>query len=139
MATELRVGRHPAAVVDGDILHVRWSGELSASDLRALMQWGIETTQARGAAFYLGDMEGVTGIPPEARKALMEYRDVPTFAGSSMYGGPFRIRMLTELVINAFRILSPSAPPAQIFAKEPDARAWLLAHREGLRARPRGA
>ncbi|WP_437686901.1 STAS/SEC14 domain-containing protein [Sorangium sp. So ce176] len=76
-------------------------------------------------------------VPPSSRKALAEGLRHVRFAAVAIFGASFSVRVISTLAMKSVQILTRQSYPVEFFDTEAEARAWLLAQRDAIRAQRR--
>ncbi|XXT16920.1 STAS/SEC14 domain-containing protein [Sorangium sp. So ce429] len=106
------------------------TGRAIAVACRRLMDSGREV-------LVLSDAHRTGTITPSARKAMADGLRGVRFDAIAVFGASFPLRVVSTLAAKTVQILTGQSYPVEFFATEADARAWLLARRDALRARRR--
>ncbi len=120
----------------------RWviAGDIDAPEVRRLV--AQQKAVMEGAPYFiqLVDMSRVGRVTPEARKVSVEKQRDVNVVGTAIFGASLHVRMIAQLAIKASAVLGYAKAgdtPAQFFATEAEARAWIAARRrEVLVQRP---
>lgn len=124
---------HLELSVEGDVLYGRVRGEYDVA-CEMHMCAAREALQERyGYRLILCDLNGLSGMAPEARRMLVAWSRRQTRPGVvALSGASFTMRTLTALVLRAVRALAHRGPDFAFFATNEEALAWLAGERERL-------
>ncbi|XXX78207.1 STAS/SEC14 domain-containing protein [Sorangium sp. So ce134] len=119
------------------ILRVALRGDLTEDRARAVI--GALRRMAEGGrdVLVLADARHMGSIPASARKVSAEEMRTARIDAVAIIGASFSMRVVLTLVAKGVHLLTGQLYPQQLFDTEEEARAWLLAQRDALRARRR--
>ncbi len=107
-------------------------------DVDRLLSYERMVRAEHGYSLVLVDASAMGAMTPQARKHAADVMTAdPGYVGAlAIYGAPFLIRTLINLILRATALISKaSAQPMEYFAKRVDAIAWLHTQRRFLQAR----
>lgn len=126
MANETHeVGTHLITIEDAGIFHARWRGIYELSDVIEIIRLGVEAQERFGNIFVIMDLSEAVDATHEARRHMMRYSDQKPFLGTAYVGGPFKIRVMANLVSRAWNLVREVKHPVKNFETEAEARAWI--------------
>ena len=119
------LGTHEFRIED-DVLHVKWVGEFTVSDMQRLNQLITDLRQKHQLVFHLVDGTKGHGLSAEARRWSVAHTSPSNRAdGIACFGFNSMMRAISTLLVRAIAILSKRTAPTRFFATEAEARAWL--------------
>lgn len=116
-----------------DLVRVRWTGPLTGAALDGARAYSNALRAEFGhelirAIVLVGED---ADIDKRARKDLLEASRDPFWNGTAIVGGPRRVRVLVELVINAIELITKKATPVTFVNDEAEGVAWLAGPKSG--------
>jgi hypothetical protein len=121
--------------IEGDILFLKWTGELSPSDVRATLQVMEGILAEHKWVFMVIDAQDATSWGREARKIVIEWPYQGRIGAVAHFGASLTIRALAGIVIGALKVLRLKSPPPSYFgADEKEALACVEKRRRELMA-----
>jgi hypothetical protein len=112
--------------IEGAILHVKWVGEFTVSDMQRLNELITELHKAHKLVFQLVDGSRGHGLSAEARRWSVAHTSALNRAdGIACFGFNSMMRAISTLLVRAIAIVSKQSAPIRFFAAECEARAWL--------------
>ncbi|WP_437828656.1 STAS/SEC14 domain-containing protein [Sorangium sp. So ce1153] len=112
-------------------------GDISEDTARAIADACRRLMDSGREVLVLSDASRTGTILPSARKAMADSLRGVRFDAIAVFGGSFPLRVVSTLAAKTVQILTGQSYPVEFFATEAEARAWLLARRDALRARQR--
>ncbi|MGK3986111.1 STAS/SEC14 domain-containing protein [Sorangium sp. So ce136] len=109
-------------------------GDISEDTARAIAAACRRLMESGREVLVLSDASRTGTILPSARKAMAEGLRGVHFDAIAVFGGSFPLRVVSTLAAKTVQILTGQSYPVEFFATEAEARAWLLARRDALRA-----
>ncbi len=117
------------------ILRVALHGDLTDDRARAVVGALRRVAESGREVLVLADADHTGALPPSARKAVAEELRSVRIDAVAILGAGFSLRVILTLLAKGVQILTGQSYPQQFFGTEAEARAWLLAQRDALRAR----
>ncbi|MDI1448552.1 STAS/SEC14 domain-containing protein [Polyangium sp. 6x1] len=131
--TVLHFGDHCVKFVAPDVVIAEFRTFTNAEDVVALTDVLRAVKEREGQLFTLVDLSGVTTVPQRVRTAGA--RIVPAYDALAFVGAGFGLRVITEMVMRATKVLSPELSfPYAFFDDHAAAFAWLQTHRRAREA-----
>lgn len=124
-----RVGLHQL-VIEQDIVLVRLRGDCNLSDAKQICDELVALIGRWGRVYLLHDLTLAGSIPPESRRFLADWNKLYTLGGVANFGGSAAVRMVTLLLMNAYRLIRSGGTPLTYVGSEAEARAWIAAQRQ---------
>lgn len=126
MANEVfEVGPHTITIEDEGIMHVRWRGLNELDHCIEIMRIGLLAQERFGNVYVVMNLEEATDATHEARRHMIKYSDQRPFLGIAYVGGPFKIRVMVNLVSRAWNLVRAEQHPVKTVDNEAEARAWI--------------
>ncbi|WP_437620640.1 STAS/SEC14 domain-containing protein [Sorangium sp. So ce1151] len=119
------------------ILRVEVHGDLTDDRARAVVGALRRVAESGREVLALADMRHTGAIPASARKVMAEELRTARPDAVAIIGAGFSLRVVVALLAKGVHMLTGQPYPQQFFGTEGEARAWLLAQRDALRARRR--
>ncbi|XXX78206.1 STAS/SEC14 domain-containing protein [Sorangium sp. So ce134] len=119
------------------ILRLTIHGELTADRWRAILVVLRRVAESGRDVLVLADARHMGPIPGPVRKVLADEVRNARIDAVALFGASFPVRTIVTLLAKGIHMLTGLPYPQQFFAAEAEARAWLLAQRDALRARRR--
>ncbi|WP_437715615.1 STAS/SEC14 domain-containing protein [Sorangium sp. So ce448] len=116
------------------ILRVEIHGEVTEDRVRAVLTAVRRVAESGRDVLVLADARHMGPIPPSARKAVTQEVRSTHIDAVAMIGASFSLRVIVALLAKGVQLLTGQPYPQQFFDTEGEARAWLLARRDALRA-----
>jgi len=131
--TVAEIGKH-SIHIQGGILHVLFSGRVSAADAVAMRQRVCDAGDRFGKLGALVALDGLSEFDAGARTHFARADRPYPFYATAFYGGSFGARMLVTTILRAGSRIAPRMFPFpfEIFKTEAEARIYLT----GLRPPP---
>ena len=117
------------------ILHVRVDGALSEEIARSIAAASRRIAESGREGLVLADVSRMKVIPQAVRKLMASGTLDARHGAVAIVGASFTLRVAAMLTARSLNLLTSRSYPVDFFATEAEARAWLLAQREVLRAR----
>ncbi|WP_437809169.1 STAS/SEC14 domain-containing protein [Sorangium sp. So ce1078] len=112
-------------------------GDLSDDMAREIAAACKRLSDSGREVLVLSDTRRVGTILPSARKVMASEMRAVRFDAIALFGASFAVRVISTLAAKSVQILTQQSYPVQFFDTEAEARAWLGAQRDALRARRR--
>lgn len=125
------LGTHLARV-EGDILFLRFVGDLSLAHTRAITVLQEQIIARHGHVFAITDLREGGAFSPEGRRFLGEWNKKFSVAGVAQYGGSLVARVAATLMLGAIRALGGHVPEMKYVNGEEEGRAWIAEKRRSL-------
>ncbi|WP_437587235.1 STAS/SEC14 domain-containing protein [Sorangium sp. So ce1000] len=109
-------------------------GDISDPMARSIAAVFRRVSDSGRELFVLSDARRVGTLTAGARSALAEELRGLRFSGVAVFGASFSLRVVITLASRSVQFFTGEAYPLAFFDTEDDARAWLLAQREEIRA-----
>ena len=109
-------------------------GTFSEDMGRALAATCLRLTESGRDVLLLCDTHRASALPSAARKVVAHEMRGVRLAAVAVVGASFTMRVASTLTYKGIQIVTGQSYPLEFFATEAEARAWLLAQREALRA-----
>ncbi|WP_437725475.1 STAS/SEC14 domain-containing protein [Sorangium sp. So ce861] len=119
------------------VLRLTIRGELTEDRARAVFTVIRRVAESGRHVLVLADARHMGIIPPLARKVLTEEVRSARVDAVALVGASFSVRVIVALLAKGIHMITKRPYPQQFFATEEEARAWLFAQREALRAERR--
>lgn len=127
-------GRHSLRV-DGDVLVVRFVGDLSADDGRQMLAICEQVIAQHGQAYMLALVDEAGSIDPQFRRQLMTWMKTNPLLAIANVRASWVARTVGILLTNAIRLTGLAGYASAFFDSEEGARRWLAdvasRHRQG--------
>ncbi|XXX74419.1 STAS/SEC14 domain-containing protein [Sorangium sp. So ce134] len=120
-------------------LYTTVEGDLSDDMAREIAAACKRLSDGGREVLVLSDTRRIGTILPSARKVMASEMRAVRFDAIAIFGASFAVRVVSTLAAKSVQILTHQSYPVHFFETEADARAWLLAQRDALRARRPGA
>ncbi|WP_437276295.1 STAS/SEC14 domain-containing protein [Sorangium sp. So ce375] len=129
---------NPALREDAEgILCTAIEGDISDDTARAIAAACRRLSDSGRQVLVLSDARGMGTISASARKVMAEELRNVRFDAIALFGASFAVRVVSTLAAKTVQLLTRQSYPVEFFETEGEARAWLLAQRDTLRARRR--
>lgn len=131
MVLPTAIGPHRVQL-QGDVIEMIFSGSLTLPEVLVMRDLMHQVRGEYRRCYMLADAAGLTGIAPEARKALSDWgRSDPEdqISGVGVHGISFAMRALSVLTLGAIKLLSKRAVMVHFASDAAEARAWIAARR----------
>jgi hypothetical protein len=125
------VGTHLIRVED-DILYIRFIGDVSLADTKALTAVQEEILARHGHLFCITNLNEGGSFAPEGRKFLGAWNKKHSVAGVAQYGGSLVAQVMALLMLGAIRAFGGNVPEMKYVTNEEEGRAWVFAQRAKL-------
>ncbi|MGK4000394.1 STAS/SEC14 domain-containing protein [Sorangium sp. So ce1024] len=109
-------------------------GDLTVDAARALAAACRRINDSGREVVMLCDSRRMGTVPAPTRKAMAEGFRPVRFIAIAVFGASFTVRVITTLATKSIQILNRQAYPVEFFETEAEARAWLVAKRDAVRA-----
>lgn len=121
--------------VDGDLVFIRVRGSLSLPDFANIACINAQVKREQGVFFALYDATRMTGIDPEARKALKSSPQITESmpAATAVFGASYTVQTLGNMIDRAMMALGRRTAGRRFFSTEALARAHLQKERLRLK------
>ncbi|WP_437757012.1 STAS/SEC14 domain-containing protein [Sorangium sp. So ce1389] len=116
------------------ILHVAVDGDLSEEIARSIAAASRRIAESGREVLVLADVSRLKAIPPDVRKLMASGMVPARHDAVAVLGASFTLRVVATLTARSLRLLTSRSYPVDFFVTEAEARAWLLAQREVIRA-----
>ncbi|WP_437981074.1 STAS/SEC14 domain-containing protein [Sorangium sp. So ce117] len=116
------------------VLFVAIVGDISEQMARAITAACQRMRDSGRDVLVLSDARGNGALPPPARKAFAEGLSSARLDAVAVFGASFSLRVIGTLVLKSMNLLAQRSHAIAFFDTEGEARAWLLAQRDALRA-----
>ncbi|WP_437944936.1 STAS/SEC14 domain-containing protein [Sorangium sp. So ce296] len=116
------------------LLRLTMRGELTEDRARAIFTVLRRVAESGRDVLVLADAHHMGIIPPLARKVLTEEVRSARIDAVALVGASFSVRVIVALLAKGIHMITGRPYPQQFFATEDEARAWLFAQRDALRA-----
>ncbi|WP_437571519.1 STAS/SEC14 domain-containing protein [Sorangium sp. So ce542] len=116
------------------LLRLNMRGELTEDRARAIFTVLRRVAESGRDVLVLADAHHMGIIPPLARKVLTEEVRSARIDAVALVGASFSVRVIVALLAKGIHTITGRPYPQQFFATEDEARAWLFAQRDALRA-----
>jgi hypothetical protein len=104
---------------------------LEEAEALELIHCVVSFTRPRKPTFLLCDHRKATGVSAEARRLISSKQHTREFEGYiAIFGASSPVRILTNLIFKAAALTLPFELHMGSFSLEPEARAWLAAHKQ---------
>ena len=131
--TVLHFGDHCVRFVAPDIAIAEFRTFTNTEDVVALTDVLRAVKAREGQLFTLVDLSGVTAVPQRVR--MTGARIVPEYDALAFVGAGFALRVITDMVMRATKVLSPKLSfPYAFFDDHAAALAWLQTQRRSREA-----
>ncbi|MDI1478562.1 STAS/SEC14 domain-containing protein [Polyangium sp. y55x31] len=131
--TVLRFGDHCVKFVAPDVVIVAFTSNIHTDEVLAITDTFRAVKEREGRLFAVTDLSAVTAVPRRVRMAGP--RMVPAYDALAFVGANFALRVVTEMVMRATRVLAPNLSfPCEFFDDQATALAWLHTQRRALEA-----
>ena len=129
---------NPALREDAEgILCTAIDGDISDETARAIAAACRRLSDSGRQVLVLSDARRTGTISASARKVMAEELRNVRFDAIALFGASFAVRVVSTLAAKTVQLLTRQSYPVEFFETEGEARAWLLAQRDTLRARRR--
>lgn len=125
------IGNH-RVLIDEDIILIRFVGDISLEQTRAITVLQEQIIARHGHLFALTDLSAGSTFSPEGRRFLGEWNKKFSVAGVAQYGGSLMARVAAILMLGAIRALKGNVPDIKYVSDEAEGRAWIGAQRQKL-------
>ncbi|WP_437276297.1 STAS/SEC14 domain-containing protein [Sorangium sp. So ce375] len=109
-------------------------GDISDLIARSLCAVFRRVSDSGREVLVLADARRVGTLTAAARKVLAEELGGVHFSGVAVFGASFPVRVVTTLAARSVQFFTREIYPLSFFDTEDEARVWLLAQRDALRA-----
>lgn len=134
MAVSRQIGMHHVEI-DGDILFMKYKGDLSLPEMEELIAL-LEQTFAGRTYYAILDYSEMASVDAAARKRISAWTsERSSFSGAAIYGASMTMRAITALVQSAIRLLSKKYIPVVFVKNEEQARACVAEIRQRAQAK----
>jgi hypothetical protein len=126
---------NPALREDAEgILCTAIDGDISDETARAIAAACRRLSDSGRQVLVLSDARRTGTISASARKVMAEELRNVRFDAIALFGASFAVRVVSTLAAKTVQLLTRQSYPVEFFETEGEARAWLLAQRDTLRA-----
>jgi hypothetical protein len=125
------IGSHKARI-EGDTLYLRFVGDLSLEETKAMMALQEQILAREGRIFCITDLRQGGAFSPEGRRYLAEWNKRHSVSGVAQYGGSLFVRVMATLMLGAIRALGGNLPEMKYVGNEEEGRAWIAEKRRKL-------
>lgn len=119
-----RIGRQLTAFEEPDIIYLKFVGDVTDAEVKAINDLHLEICRGRDRVFFLVDMEELETLSSSVRKSAIEALNQMPIQGLSIYKAPMTARVLAKLIITGMRLFGKNIP-LQFSDTEADARRWI--------------
>jgi anti-anti-sigma regulatory factor len=123
-----RIGRQLTAFEEPDIIYMKFVGDVTDDEVRAINDLHLEICKGRDRVFFLVDMAELSTLSSSVRKAAIEALNQMPLQGLSIYQAPMTARVLAKLIITGMRLFGKHIP-LQFSDTEAEAREWIAQRR----------
>lgn len=117
------------------ILRVAVHGDLTEERARAIIGALRRVGESGREVLLLADAHHLGAFPASTRKVVAEEMRSTRVDAVAIIGVNFSLRVVLTLLAKGVQIVTGRPYPQQFFGTEDEARAWLLAQRDAIRAR----
>ncbi|WP_234023204.1 STAS/SEC14 domain-containing protein [Sorangium cellulosum] len=117
------------------ILYVSVHGDLSVGIACSIAEASQRIAGSGREVLVLADVRRMNAIPHDVRKLMASGTLRARHDAVAIVGASFAVRVVATLTSRSLSLLTSRSYPFDFFATEAEARAWLLAQREPIRAR----
>ncbi|WP_437600701.1 STAS/SEC14 domain-containing protein [Sorangium sp. So ce590] len=117
------------------ILRLEIHGDVTGDRARTILGALRRLAESGREVLVLADARHTGAIPPSVRKVVAEEVRSARIDAVAILGAGFSLRVILTLLAKGVQLLTGRSYPQQFFGTEAEARAWLLAQRDALRAR----
>ncbi len=117
------------------ILYATAHGDLSEEIVRSVAAASRRIAESGREVLVLTDVSRIKAIPHDVRKLMASGALEARHDAVAVVGASFALRVAATLTSRSLRLLTSRSYPVEFFATEAEARAWLLAQRDVIRAR----
>jgi hypothetical protein len=126
------LGTHQACV-EGDVVKLKWIGDLEAADIRELIPLMDATIAEHSRVFVIVDSRRAGRAGPDIRAAAAHWPNYGRVAGLAYIGASLTVRVLTSLTLGARKLLGGKLPgPTRFVDTEEQAYACIEGMRRGI-------
>ncbi|WP_437731673.1 STAS/SEC14 domain-containing protein [Sorangium sp. So ce1335] len=118
-------------------LYTELEGDLTEEAARAVAAACRRVNDSGREVLMLCDGRHTGTVAASSRKALVDGLRTVRFRAIAIFGASFPVRVISTLAMKSVQILNRKAYPLEFFETKAEARAWLLAQRDAMRAGPR--
>jgi hypothetical protein len=118
-------------------LFIATDGDVLEDNARALVDAFQRLTDGGREVLLIADARRCGAVTPSARKVYLDGLRSARLDAIAIFGASFSVRVMATLIMKSINLLTKRFPLIMCFETEAEARAWLLAQREALRARRR--
>lgn len=123
-----RIGRQLTACEEPDIIYLKFVGDVTDEEVRAINAMHLDFCRGRDRVFFLVDMSELSTLSSSVRKAAIEALNKMPLQGLSIYQAPITARVLAKLIITGMRLFGKHIP-LQFSDTEAEAREWIAERR----------
>ncbi|WP_437895699.1 STAS/SEC14 domain-containing protein [Sorangium sp. So ce124] len=116
------------------VLFITVVGDISEQMARTITAACQRLRDSGRDVLVLSDARGNGAISPQARKAFAEGLSSARLDAVALFGASFSLRVIGTLIFKSMNLLAQRSHSIAFFDTEGEARAWLLAQRDALRA-----
>ena len=127
------MGKHEIRI-EGDVLFLKWVGELSQSDVREIFDTMARMLAEHKWVFMVIDARNATGWGRDARRTAIDWPHQHRVGAVVHIGASLTIRALTGLIAPALKMLRRASPVPMYVNDEEQALACVQARRRELLA-----
>ncbi|MES1243314.1 MAG: STAS/SEC14 domain-containing protein [Acidobacteriota bacterium] len=124
-----RIGRQLTAFEEPDIIYMKFVGDVTDDEVRAINDLHLEICKGRDRVYFLVDMEELATLSSSVRRSAIEALNQMPIQGLSIYKAPMTARVLAKLIITGMRLFGKHIP-LQFSDTEAEAREWIAERRE---------
>jgi hypothetical protein len=129
MATSHRLGAHRLSF-DGELAEFVIEGPLELPESTAMHDLLARMlVDSAGRGFLLVDITRLTGVGPDVRRHMSAWNARHRLNACALFGGSFAMRTILTLAVKAIKFKDKDQLDVLFARDEPEARAWLAAHR----------
>ena len=124
-----QVGRHSFRA-EGDVVYVKYVAAVTLDEVKQMTALSQPATLAAATLYLVYDVSEAGLMTPEARRYVAEQSKSLQITALVIHGATLFTRAAIALVLSAVRLLGRDVPLTVYVNSEPEARAWIAAHRQ---------
>lgn len=129
-----RPGVVPPLEFEGDLLHLRVTGEIGVAQMQTIIDMGEQLFARHGYILFLGDARNAGGVHPDARKLqAARLKQFMRPSHTAIYHVNTVTRVMSTLAQRGIELLLGKTYPISFHRDEAEARAMLAEQRALLR------
>lgn len=126
--TREQIGRQSTACEEPDIIYLKFVGDVTDEEVKAINEMHLEFARNRARVFFLVDMSELATLSSSVRKSAIAALNQMPLQGLSIYQAPLTARVLAKLIITGMRLFGKNIP-LQFSDSEAEAREWIAQRR----------